>query len=305
MKRKGGNRKGGKPNAGKTKSKRGKIRTGSKSGGPSPSNPLKMRFKKRPSTNPRTSLPKQRDPGRWIYGHHVVEESLGGQARVHVVCIDQAQKALYGDIAESARRKGASVRFVSRNELGRMCESGAHQGLAANVTEREGKSLEGFLAGLSESKKKSCVLVALDQIQDPHNFGAIARSANCFGAMGLLTTEFRSATISQSVLETSAGAIQKIPSFRVMNLGQTLKKLKEEGFWVYGADAAGTAAWKVKLNRPMVLVIGAEGKGIRPLVKDYCDELVRVPQADASVSSLNASCAASVLLYEAVRQFKR
>ncbi len=316
MKRKGAGRKSGKPSkakpkrgkqtAAQTKSKRGKVRTGNKGGGPSPSNPLKMRFKKRPSiTAQRTALPKQRDPGRWIYGHHVVEESLGGSSRVHSVCVMQGQQSIYADIIERAKRKGVKIRFLTRNELDRLCESGAHQGLAANVSEREGKSLDNFIEGLSAAQKKAAIIVALDEIQDPHNFGAIARSANCFGASAIITTEFRSATISQTVLQTSAGAIQKIPSFRVLNLGQCLKKLKEEGFWIYGADGAGSPSWKVKLNRPMVLVIGAEGKGIRPLVKTYCDELVRIPQHKDGVASLNASCAASVLLYEATRQFKR
>jgi len=298
-------KKGGKPKATVSKSKRGKVRTGNRTGGPSPSNPLKMRFKKRETVAPRTAAPKSRDTGRWIYGHHVVEESIGGQARVHMVCIFTGQRTLYADIAQRAKRKGAIVRYVTRDELGRLCESGAHQGLAAKVSEREGKSLDAFVESLSEAKKKSCMLVALDQIQDPHNFGAIARSANCFGASGLITTEFRSATITQTVLQTSAGAIQKIPSFRVTNLAQSLVKLKEAGFWIYGADAEGKSSWKVKLNRPMVLVVGAEGKGVRPLVQTHCDEMMRIPQAADSVSSLNASCAASVLLYEANRQFKR
>lgn len=302
-KRRGGGKKGGP--SGKGKSKRGKTR-GARFGGPSPSNPLKMQRRLREAAPARATIPKaQRDTGRWIYGHHVVEESLGGLVRVHMVCIDQGHKAVYRDIAERAKRLGASVRWVASGELGRLCGSGAHQGLAAKITEREGKTLDAFVQSLSAEQMKSTVLVALDQIQDPHNFGAIARSANCFGASGILTTEFRSATISQTVLQTSAGAIQKIPSFRVTNLGQTLVKLKEAGFWVYGADASGTPSWKVKFNRPMVLVIGAEGKGIRPLVKTYCNELVRIWQDERGVASLNASCAASVLLYEAARQFKR
>ena len=291
--------------SGKGKSKRGKPRSG-RSGFASPSNPFKMQMKKRDASagkgEKRPALHGKRDSGRWIYGRHVVEESLEGQARVHVVCVFYGQKTMYADIVERAKRRGASVRWVGKDELDRLTEGGAHQGLAAKIAEREGKSLQAFVASLSEAQKKSCVLVALDQIQDPHNFGAIARSAVCLGASGLLTTEFRSATISQTVLQTSAGAIQKIPSFRVTNLAQTLTQLKENGFWIYGADASGVDSWKATLNRPMVLVIGAEGKGIRPLVKSHCDEIVKIPQSAAGVASLNASCAASVLLYEALRQ---
>jgi 23S rRNA (guanosine2251-2'-O)-methyltransferase len=293
---------------GKPKGKRGgKPPAGRRS---SPSNPFKVQAAKRRAAGKSAPArpegrPKHKDSGRWIYGRHVVEESLEGLARVHVVCVYHGQKGAYADLIERAKRRGATVRVVPRQELDKIAEGGAHQGLAAKIAEREGKSLEAFVAGMSEAKKKGCVLVALDQIQDPHNFGAIARSAACLGAAGLITTEFRSATISQTVLQTSAGAIQKIPSFRVTNLGQSLLKLKEAGFWIYGADASGIDSWKATLNRPMVLVIGAEGKGIRPLVKSYCDEVVRIPQAAEGVSSLNASCAASVLLYEAARQAKR
>ena len=159
-----------------------------------------------------------------------------------------------------------------------------------------------FRSGLTPADKKHCLVVAMDQIQDPHNFGAIARSAVCLGAKALIYPERRTAPISQAVMQASAGAIMRLPAYSVGNLAQTLLRMKDDGFWVYGADADGKAAWDVKLNFPMVLVVGSEGEGMRPLVRSYCDEVVAVPLAEEGVASLNASCAASILLYEAARQ---
>lgn len=239
----------------------------------------------------------------WIVGRNVVLECLEAPTRkVLKVLIFEGDRDRYRAVADKARRTGARVEFVKRGELERVADGAAHQGLAAQVFERNVGGLSEFLAGLSEEAKKGCLIVALDEIQDPHNFGAIARSAVCLGAAALLTPERRSAPITQTVLQASAGAIQKIPTFAVGNLAQSLLKLKEAGFWVYGAAADGAPLWKTRLNRPMVLVIGSEGSGMRSLVRSYCDEVVAVPQAPGSVDSLNASCAASVLLYEAARQ---
>jgi len=150
--------------------------------------------------------------------------------------------------------------------------------------------------------QEGLVVVALDQIQDPHNLGAIARSALQLGARCLVTPERRSSPVTQAAIQSSAGAALKIPIHRVVNLAQTLALCKEAGFWVYGADAAGKDVWDARLNTPCVLVIGNEGYGLRPLVRASCDELLRIPQVDHGVGSLNASCAATALLYEIARQ---
>lgn len=239
----------------------------------------------------------------WVVGRHVVEESLAAAGRrVIQVLVFNGDRQRYGGLVSKARAVGARVVFVERRELDKVADGAAHQGLAAQVFEKNVGGLAEFLAGLSEAKKKSALIVALDEIQDPHNLGAIARSAVCLGAVALVTPERRSAPITQTVLQASAGAIQKIPTFAVGNLAQTLLKLKEQGFWVYGAAADGVPSWKARFNHPMVLVIGSEGQGMRQLVRSYCDEVVAVPQAAGGVDSLNASCAASVLLYEAARQ---
>jgi 23S rRNA (guanosine2251-2'-O)-methyltransferase len=223
------------------------------------------------------------------------------------LCIlgELAQTGQTRELERQAKASGASVRRVPRRELDRICGSGDHQGLAVKVpgegSEGEGASLDA-LAELPESEKASALLVALDQVQDPHNLGAIARSAACLGARALLLPERRSAPVTQAALSASAGALQKIPVVHVVNLAQGLARLKEAGYWIYGADMGGTPAWKARLNRPMVLVVGSEGQGLRPVVRQQCDEIVSIPQSEGGVDSLNASCAASVLLYEAARQ---
>jgi len=244
---------------------------------------------------------------RWLGGIHTVEETLRAKPQdVREVWIEhEAKHPVIGGIIKWAKESGVKVQFMSRKELDRAVAGGRHQGVAIKVVGEAAESAEGFTAyleALSDEEKKGLVLVALDQIQDPHNLGAIARSAVNLGASALIFPERRSSPISAVAIQSSAGAIQKIKIFRVVNLAQALERAKKSGFWVYGADAAGKTLWTATLNTPLVLVIGSEGYGIRPLVKTICDELVSVPQATTGVESLNASCAASVLLYEIARQ---
>jgi len=241
-----------------------------------------------------------------IFGRHVVEEAVHGRGvRVLQLWVLSSERRKHESLLKVAVRAGARVRGVNRGELDRLCGSGSHQGMVAAVREKPGLAFGAYLAGLSEKVKARTLLVALDQIQDPQNMGAIIRSAACLGASAVLSTERRASPLTQTVLRSSAGAAQTLPFFRIGNLAQTLRILKEQGFWIYGGDAAGKPAWDMRLNAPMVLVIGSEGQGIRPLVRASCDELVAIPQGSAGVSSLNASCAASVLLYEIRRQWKR
>lgn len=241
---------------------------------------------------------------RWIGGTHAVEETLNARPRsVRELWIEHENNnpAIKRSIA-LARAAGVRVNFVSKSELDKVA-GGRHQGLAVKVSVTGyGENLNDFLKQLTLDAKSDLVLVALDEIQDPHNLGAIARSAANFGAKGVIVTEHRAAPVSQTAVKASAGAIQKIAVFRVVNLAQSLERCKEHGIWVYGADMNGAPAWRASLNRPMVLVIGSEGKGLRPLVRETCDEIVSIPQSAGGVESLNASCAASVLLYEAARQ---
>ncbi len=238
----------------------------------------------------------------WVYGRHVVEEILAGKgARVLQVYLLSNDRRKLEEMARKVKRTGARVRWVSRKDLDQVSNSGQHQGMAAQIVEKTGAGLDAWLGGLSQGAKAKTLLIALDQIQDPQNFGAIARSAACLGAAGILFPERRSAPVTQAVLRSSAGAVQRIRTFSIGNLAQTLEKLKEAGFWIYGTDRSGRPIWKVKLHRPTVLVVGSEDKGIRPLVRMHCDDLISIPHS-GGVESLNASCAAAIALYEAARQ---
>jgi 23S rRNA (guanosine2251-2'-O)-methyltransferase len=243
-----------------------------------------------------------RKPSRWVHGTHVVEETLSsGTARVLELWIQRDRGKNSEDLARKARGLGIKARWVSRKDLDRVSQGGSHQGLAAMIAAPDSGDLEDFLSALGP-RRSQAVLVALDQVQDPQNVGAVARSALCLGACALLVPDRRSAGLSQGSLSASAGALQKIPVFQVGNLAQTLRELKNAGFWIYGADAGGVPSWDVRFNRPFVLVVGSEGEGMRPLVRESCHEVASVAQAPGGVSSLNASVAAAVLLYEAARQ---
>lgn len=239
----------------------------------------------------------------WLSGRHSVSETLHARSRAvrELWVLTGSEGPHIKDLVNLARSAGAKVRWVSKAELDRVAPGGGHQGLALRVGDRPAASLDQLLQGLSPEERKDSVLVALDQIQDPHNLGAIARAAACLGARAILIPDRRSATVTPAAIQASAGAIERIPVLEIGNLVQNLERLKQDGFWVYGADMAGKPSWETTFNRPLVLVVGSEGPGMRALVKDRCDELVSVPQA-GGVASMNASTAAAVLLYEVFRQ---
>lgn len=248
---------------------------------------------------------------RWLWGRHAVEEALrrGGRKVRELWVLHENKAPGVGDLVKLARRGGARVRWVPRGQLDKLAQGAAHQGIALMAEGRSSKNFEEFLvshpAGPAGGGDQTAILLALDQVQDPHNLGAVARSAACLGARGLLLTERRSSPVTPAAVQSSAGAIESIPVYHVGNLVGALLKLKEKGFWIYGADMSGRPAWETTFNVPMVLVIGSEGYGLRRLTSEHCDELVRIPQSGGGVDSLNASCAASILLYEAVRQSRK
>jgi 23S rRNA (guanosine2251-2'-O)-methyltransferase len=244
---------------------------------------------------------------QWLWGFHSVEETLRGKpGSAKELLVEAGSKGSeVEELMRLARAAGVRLRYVDRRELDRVAGSARHQGVALRAALHEGGSLKGLLERFPAEARKGLVLVALDEVQDPHNLGAIARSALNLGAQALILPERRSAPVTAAVVSASAGAIQKLAVVDVVNLGQALARLKEEGFWVYGADAAGKPAWDAVFNTPMVLVIGSEGYGMRPLTASLCDEVVSIPQPASGVESLNASCAASVLLYEVARQVRK
>ncbi|HET7483745.1 MAG TPA: 23S rRNA (guanosine(2251)-2'-O)-methyltransferase RlmB [Solirubrobacterales bacterium] len=210
-----------------------------------------------------------------IYGKQPVAEAERGRRRVHRVW---------------------RAPETSDEELERLCGSSDHQGVVAEVDPYP-------YVGASELlRKENALLVALDQVQDPRNLGAVARSAEVAGAAGLVIPDRRSAEVTAVACKTSAGAVEHLRIARVRNLADWLAEAKEGGFWLWGADAdASQAPWDVDLTGPTVLVLGGEGKGIRPRVVSACDGLIAFPQR-GRVESLNVSAAAAALLFEALRQ---
>jgi 23S rRNA (guanosine2251-2'-O)-methyltransferase len=201
--------------------------------------------------------------------------------------------------AERGRR---AVRRVWRapetpaEELERLCGSPDHQGVVAEVDPYPYGDPVALLRG------DAPLLVALDQVQDPRNLGAICRSAEFAGAVGVIVPERRAATVTAVVCKTSAGAVEHLPVAHVRNLADWLAAAKDAGFWIWGADAdAETPPWSADLTGPTVLVLGGEGKGLRPRVASACDSLIALPRR-GEIESLNVSAAASALLFEALRQ---
>ena len=197
-----------------------------------------------------------------------------------------------------ATRLGIPIRFEMRETLDRMAGGVPHQGIIAIVSEKPVLALPALL----DEVKSPALLVVLDGVEDPRNLGAILRTAEAAGADGVLLPERHSAGLSEVVARASAGALEHVPVARVGNLVQALQALKERGVWVVGYDAAGTERWDaVDLTKPVALVLGGEGRGMRRLVREHCDHLVSIPHF-GHVTSLNVSVAAGVALYEAVRQ---
>ena len=214
-----------------------------------------------------------------------------------------ASQIIYGkqpvSEAERGRRRVLQVwraPEVPADELERLCGSPDHQGVVAAVEPYP-------YTGASELlRKEGALLVALDQVQDPRNLGAVARSAEAAGAAGLIVPERRSAAVTAVACKASAGAVEHLSIAHVRNLADWLGEAKEAGFWIWGADAeAKQAPWDVDLSGPTVLVLGGEGKGLRPRVASACDGLIALPQR-GRIDSLNVSAAAAALLFEAVRQ---
>ena len=230
----------------------------------------------------------------WIYGRNPVLEALrAGRARRVLVA-----RGVEGWLLKELERLGAPYTLVPRIELDTLLRTTHHQGIAAEVEDPPYASLEDALR-LAASRKEPPLLVALDGVTDPRNDGAMIRSALALGAHGVVSEERRAAPLSPLALKASAGAALKLPVVKVKNLPRTLKALKEEGLWVYGLDVRGEKApWELDYARPLVLVVGSEGEGMRRLVRETCDELFRIPIREEA-ESLNASVALGIALYQA------
>ncbi len=208
----------------------------------------------------------------------------------------------FSEVRDLARAAGVRLKQAPRPALDRLCRTPHHQGVAARRGVFGYQELEELLAGLAGLPEPS-LLVAADSLTDPMNLGNLCRSALAAGAHGLIIPKDRAAGVTAAVIKAAAGALEVLPVCRVTNLADTLKRLKEAGLWVVGADAHATQSlYDADLTGPLVLVIGGEDTGIRPRVRHQCDFLLAIPLASEAVSSLNAAAAGAVALFEIRRQ---
>ena len=237
-----------------------------------------------------------------IEGRNAVIEALRSGTVIDKIYIARGETdATLGHIASTARGKGIVVAEADRRKLDAMSRTKSHQGVIAVAAVREYADVDDILRAARE-KGEAPLIVVCDELSDPHNLGAVIRTAECAGAHGVVIPKRRSAGLTAIVAKTSAGAVSYLPVARVANLTALLKQLKEEGLWVFGADAAGgTRLYDADLKGPAAIVIGSEGDGMGRLVREQCDFLVSIPMK-GRLNSLNASAAAAVVLYEAVRQ---
>lgn len=237
-----------------------------------------------------------------IEGRNAVIEALRAGTAIDKIYLAKGEtdKTL-GHIASRAREAGVVVVEADRRKLDAMSRTHSHQGVIALAAVREYVSVQSILDAAA-AKGEPPLLVVCDEISDPHNLGAILRTAECAGAHGVIIPKRRSAGLTAVVAKTSAGAVSHLPVARVANLPSLLKRLKEEGLWIFGSAADGTTSlYAADLKGPAALVIGSEGSGMSRLVSETCDFLVRIPMR-GKLNSLNASAAAAILLYEALRQ---
>ena len=237
-----------------------------------------------------------------IEGRNAVIEALRvGTAIDKIYLLKGETDKTLGHIASKARDAGIVVVDADKRKLDNMSRTHSHQGVIALAAVREYVSVESILEAAAAKGEKP-LLVVCDEISDPHNLGAILRTAECAGAHGVIIPKRRSAGLTAIVAKTSAGAVSYMPVARVANVAATLKDLKKQGVWIFGTAAGGnTTLYDADLKGPCAIVIGSEGDGMTRLVAETCDFLVSIPM-QGKISSLNASAAAAILLYEAVRQ---
>jgi 23S rRNA (guanosine2251-2'-O)-methyltransferase len=226
-----------------------------------------------------------------LSGIHPIAEALrAGNPLERIVIAQGAGGPRLQEIVDLARRANIPVRFEPRSALDKLASSSAHQGVVALGAARKYADLESVSA--------SQMLVVLDGVEDPHNLGAIVRTAHAAGAGAVIIPERRAAGVTDAVAKAAAGALEHLPVVRVTNINRTLEDLKERGMWIYGLDEGGTADYdQVQYAERCVLVLGGEGKGLHEQVRKHCDVLVRIPLA-GKISSLNVSVATGIVLFE-------
>lgn len=237
----------------------------------------------------------------YIEGRNAVLEAFrSGKTIDKLFVLDGCQDGPVKSITREARKHDTIINYVSKERLEQMSDTGKHQGVIAVSAAYEYAEVEDILE-IADKKGEPPFIIILDGIEDPHNLGAIIRTANLAGAHGIIIPKRRAAGLTPTVAKTSAGAINYTPVAKVTNLTNTIKELKNKGMWFVCADMGGTLMYDLNLKGPIGLVIGNEGDGVSKLVRDNCDMIASIPMK-GDIDSLNASVAAGVLSYEIVRQ---
>lgn len=230
----------------------------------------------------------------------VIEAFRSGKPIDKVFILDGCQDGPMVTVRREAKKKDVMIKYVTKERLDQMSETGKHQGVIAYAAAYEYAEVSDILEKAKEKGEDPFIFI-LDNIEDPHNLGAIIRTANLAGAHGVIIPKRRAVGLTATVAKTSAGAINYTPVAKVTNLTAAIKELKEKGLWFVCADMGGTEMYKLDLKGPIGLVIGNEGEGVSKLVKENCDFIASIPMK-GDIDSLNASVAAGVLAYEIVRQ---
>ena len=256
---------------------------------------------KRPDDRTRRDPAEEEELSTRLEGRNAVREAFrAGRTIDKLYVLDGCMDEPVQRILAEARKTGCVISFMTREQLDRMSETGTHQGVIAQAAAVDYADTEEMLR-IARERGEDPLLFVLDGIEDPHNLGAIIRTADAAGAHGVVIPKRHAATVTAACARASAGAVNCVKIARVPNLAAELDRLKEAGLWVVGADMDGQRMYDLDLTGPCALVIGNEGSGIRRLIREKCDHLASIPMG-GQIGSLNASVAAGVLAYEVVRQ---
>lgn len=238
-----------------------------------------------------------------IYGRNPVKEAYRAGKTIEKLYLPKgAPDPVLSPIYKMAKEKRTVISYVDKFTMDKLSEGGNHQGVLAQITDFDYCTVEDIMA-LAKSKEEDLLIVLLDGITDPHNLGAIVRSAECFGAHGIVIPKHRSAGVNDTVVKVASGATEHMLIAKVTNINDTIRMLKEHNVWVYATDFDGKAPKLTNMTGNIAIVIGSEGEGIKKLTKELCDDTITIPEY-GKINSLNASVATGIILYEAVRQRK-
>ncbi len=236
-----------------------------------------------------------------IIGRNAVIEALRGKGTIETLYISNAKlEGSIKTIVALAKEKRVLIKEVDRKKLDSMCNGEAHQGVIAKITPFKYCEVSDII-DTAKAKNEDPFIIILDELEDPHNLGSIARSAELFGVHGIIIPKRRSVSVSATVYKSSAGAIEHVNIAKVTNINRTIDELKEQGIWVYGTDIkAAEYSYETDFSGPCAIIIGNEGKGISKLTLQKCDKLIKIPMV-GKINSLNASVAGGIIMYEILK----